>query len=58
MADFPGNHPARVQPDPQLKHDAIAALHLGGQLRHLLLDFQGCQTGPKSVVFQCNWRPK
>ena len=32
-ADLAGDHPARVQAHPQLQLHAVAALHLGGQLR-------------------------
>jgi hypothetical protein len=53
--DFTGDHPARIESDPQLQCHTIAALHVGRQSVGLLLNLQCGQTGSKSVVLQCNW---
>jgi hypothetical protein len=54
-ADLTGDHLARVQPDAQLQGDAVAIADRRRQRVHLVLNGQGRQTGPKSMVLQHGW---
>ena len=53
--DLTGDHPARIQANPQPQLDTVAALHLGREPVGLLLDGQRGQARPKSVILQRNW---
>src|ERR1700731_1599782 len=50
--DLTSNHLARVQPDPQLEIDTVAAFNFDGKWPRILLDCQRCETGTDSVVLQ------
>ncbi len=53
-----GNHLTRIQANPQLQHDTVTALNLGGQALCLLLDIQRGQARAESVILQRDRRPE
>jgi hypothetical protein len=56
--DLTGDHLPRIQANPQLQHDTVTALNLGGQVLCLPLDIQRGQARAESVILQHDRRPE